>query len=161
VSIWDQPSPSDVERASQRVIQGEPISDACKAEGFTLSRLRQCDRAAWAELRELAHDVQRVEDRHTARDTLRQIATSATVDAKDRNRAAELLGKSSGYLTDRVEVAGELEVSNPDVSQSIDRFTAAVVQQAARAAAGTDAADPGRLDEGEPRLRVAPLDRPS
>lgn len=108
MSVWTAPSPSDIDRAAQRIADGTEIAEACRQEGFTLTRLRQTDRQAWAELRQLWHDVQGVEDRTTARDTLREVATKTSAEDKDRVAAAVHLGKASGYLADtqRVELTG-------------------------------------------------------
>lgn len=109
MSVWTQPSPSDIERARDRIAAGEPISEACKAEGFTLTRLRQSDREQWAELKALWHDVQGTEDRHLARETFREIAADTKVEPQHRTSAAVQLGKASGYLTERttVELTGD------------------------------------------------------
>ena len=163
MSVWTQPSPSDVDRAADRIAAGEPISEACKAEGFTLTRLRQCDRAAWAGLKQLWHDVQGTEDRHLARETFRQIAADEKLEPQHRTAAAVQLAKSSGYVTERsdVVVSGGMEV---DISAGAERFLAladAAVRALTRPAENGAS---GRVDAGGagvPRLPVAELDRPA
>lgn len=126
MSVWSQPSPSDVDRAAERIANGERISEACQAEGFTLTQLRQCDRAAWLELKSLWHDVQGTVARTTAHDTFLEIATNSEAEDKDRIQAGVQLAKSSGYLTERVEVTGDgggpVEVNVEHDAESVRRL---------------------------------------
>lgn len=110
MSIWTEPSPSDFDRWEQKVAEGIDPSRAARDLGFRgSSQFKRADPVRHAEVLELWRETQTADDRTTARDTLRTIAESTTVEPKDRVRAAELLGKGSGYL----DAKTTLEVSGP------------------------------------------------
>lgn len=77
------------------------------------------------------------------------------IDAKDTDRinaAKFLLGALHGVSEkQRLEVDGELEVGNGELSSAVDRFTAAVAAATVRAAAGDGTGDAagGALGRGE------------
>lgn len=77
------------------------------------------------------------------------------------NKGLEMLGRTVGMFSDttNVQVAGALEVRNPDIAASLERLNEILAAAAARAAVG-DGAEvvPGGADgraEGRPRLAVA------
>lgn len=126
----DGPSPSDFDRVQARVEQGEKPYDAARLEGFTLSALKRADRQRHGEILAAGWDEQAA----FAVNNLRVIG--AETDNSGAVKANELLLREAGRLQERVTVSGDpenpLEVLSPDVSLAIERFTASVVQLAAR-----------------------------
>lgn len=157
----DHPSEADFEILEALVVEGHDMIEAAHAMGWTTSAFRRADSRRHADIKQYWHHKQAEEDRRVSRNTLREIAQNPDVEPKDRNRSAELLGRSSGYIRDTsdVNLSGGLEINSPDVANAIEQFTARVVSLAAGGDAGAHGLAAAGLGEGEAGVPVAELDR--
>lgn len=125
MGVWSEPSPSDWDRWETLIFEeGSSPSDAAKLLGFGgSSAFKRSDRERHAQVLERWRADRDETDRQTARETFREVVERSlvatpvltkdgdhsgewTYDAPSALRAAELLGKSAGMFSDRLEVSG-------------------------------------------------------
>lgn len=141
MGIWTEPSPSDWERWETLIFEdGSTPSDAAKLLGFGgSSTFKRSDPAQHANVLDRWRADRDEGDRQTARETFREVVDRSlvavpvlnkqgdptgewTYDAPAALRAAELLGKSAGMFTDRIDVAiggpngGPIEIEDRSAS---------------------------------------------
>lgn len=142
---------------------GDFNGTAAKKCGFTFRTFqhRMSSRPEWAERFEEACDKRE----HDVSDELRGIALSRardTDDPKSWDATKKLLEawvpEFRPRTTVETTVSGSLEMRTPEVVDAIERFTASVVQAAARVGAASPPLELDPATNGRPRLPVGRVD---
>ena len=161
VAVRELPSDEHFWLLQELVLDGGDFVESAHSLGFPSGAFRKADSRWHQEIKSLWIEGQQLQDRATSRRTLREIAADERVPPKDRNRAAELLGRSSGYIRDSSElsVSGGLEVNSPDVAAAIEQFTSRVLSLTAGGAADGARQSVTGSGEGAVGVSVGELDR--
>jgi hypothetical protein len=144
------PSPADWEDFERRILEGEDPQVAANARRLSLSNYRRADHQRQRELLAMSREARADEADRRLEDWVTRAEASDSLKQYWHRYHTTLAGRGVDKL--------EVEVSS-DVSDAIDRFTAAVAAASVRSAdvrgAGEAARDVVGADAGRARLALA------